>query len=166
MDYIAPDELDCQYHVHAVHFNQHRVSKHSVTVLPLRVVTTSWSWACTNRTPHPHPHTPPAIWVGLGSPLAEFSVYGDLTCSVHTVNNLSLFKYQLDLNICHWGPYIRLAFMPNMLSSWNKVIIIITPKRPQQITHAASDISLHLFRVRTEVSACWIRCLLNGLQKL
>ena len=25
--------------------------------------------------------------------------------------------------LCIWGPYVRLAFVPNMLSSWNKVII-------------------------------------------
>ena len=25
----------------------------------------------------------------------------------------------------YWGPYVRLAYMPIMLSSWNKVIITI-----------------------------------------
>ena len=41
------------------------------------------------------------------------------------VNNVCLFKYQWRVNLCNSGPYVRLAFMPNMLSSWNKVIIII-----------------------------------------
>ena len=63
--------------------------------------------------------------VGLGSPLAACSVYGDLTCSVHTVNNFSsASNYQTHVCLCIWGPYVRLASVPNMLSSWNKVIII------------------------------------------
>ena len=56
------------------------MSKHSIIILGLRVVTTCWSWAGTNRTSLPH-------GVGLGSPLAACSVYGDLTCSGHIVNN-------------------------------------------------------------------------------
>ena len=60
--------------------NFERVSKHSGIILGLRAVTTCWSWAGTNR-------TSPSNGVGLGSPLAACSVYGDLTCSVHTVNN-------------------------------------------------------------------------------
>ena len=63
--------------------------------------------------------------VGLDSPLAECSVYGDLTCSVHTVNNLCLFNCQWHAYLCNWRPYVRLAYTPNMLSSWNTVIIII-----------------------------------------
>ena len=59
------------------------------------------------------------------SPLAACSVYRDRTCSVHTVNNLSLFNCQWHIYLCNWGPYVRLAYMPNMLSSWIKVIIII-----------------------------------------
>ena len=67
----------------------------------------------------------PSKWVGLGSPLAACSVYGDLTCSVHTVNNLCMFNCQCNFYLCNRGPYVRLAFVPNMLSSWNKDIIII-----------------------------------------
>ena len=94
------------------------MSKHSVIILGLRVGTTCLSWAWTNR-------TSPSNGVRLDSPLAACSVYGDLTCSVHTVNNVCLFNYQWHAYLCNWGPYVRLAYMPNMLSSWNKVIIII-----------------------------------------
>ena len=93
------------------------MSKHSVIILGLRVITICWSWAWTNR-------TSPSNGVGLGNPLAACSVYGDLTCSVHTVHNLCLFNCQWHAYLCNWGPYVRLAYMPNMLSSWNKVIII------------------------------------------
>ena len=37
---------------------------------------------------------PPSSGVGLGSPLESCSVYGDLTRSVHTVNNLCMFNCQ------------------------------------------------------------------------
>ena len=95
------------------------VSKQSVIILGLRLVTTCWSWAWTNR-------TSPSNGVGLGSPLAACSVYGDLTCSAHTVNSLWLFNCQWHAYLCNWWPYVRLACMPNMLlCSWNKVIIII-----------------------------------------
>ena len=95
------------------------MSKHSVTIRGLRVVTTCWSWAWSNR-------TSPSKWVGMGSPLAACSVYGDFTWSVHTVNNLCMFNCQCHFYLCNRGPYVRLAFVPNMLSSWNKDIIIIT----------------------------------------
>ena len=104
--------------IYIILINIERVSKHSVTIRGLRVVTTCWSWAWSNR-------TSPSKWVGLGSPLAACSVYGDLTCSVHTVNNICLFNCQCHFYLCNWGPYVRLAFVPNMLSSWNKDIIII-----------------------------------------
>ena len=94
------------------------MSKHSITIRGLRVVTTCWSWAWSNR-------TPPSKWARLGSPLAASSVYGDLTCSVHTVNNLCMFNCQCHFYRCNRGSYVRLAFVPNMLSSWNKDIIII-----------------------------------------
>ena len=99
------------------------VSKHWVIILGLRLVTTCWSWAWTNR-------TSPSNGVGLGSPFAACSVYGDLTCSAHTVNNLCLFNCQWHAYLCNWWPYVRLACMPNMLSSWNKVIIIIKGTLP------------------------------------
>ena len=36
----------------------------------------------------------------------------------------SLFcYYQTHVCPCIWGPYVRLTFVPNMLSSWNKIII-------------------------------------------
>ena len=104
--------------IYIILINIERVSKHSVTIRGLRVVTTCWSWAWSNR-------TSPSKWVGLGSPLAACSVYGDLTCSVHTVNNLCMFNCQCHFYLCNWGPYVRLAFVSNMLSSWNKDIIII-----------------------------------------
>ena len=104
--------------IYIILINIERVSKHSVTIRGLRVVTICWSWAWSNR-------TSPSKWVGLGSPLAACSVYGDLTCSVHTVNNLCMFNCQCHFYLCNWGPYVRLAFVPNMLSSWNKDIIII-----------------------------------------
>ena len=95
------------------------MSKHSVTIRGLRVVTTCWYWAWSNR-------TSPSKWVGLGSPLAACSVYGDLTCSVHTVNNLCMFNCQCHFYLCNRGPYVSLALVPNMISSWNKDIIIIS----------------------------------------
>ena len=98
--------------------NIERVSKHSVIILVLRMVTTCWSWAWTNR-------TSPSNGVGLGSPLAACSVYGDFTCSVNTVNNLCMFSCQWHAYLCNWGPYVRLAYMPNMLPSWNKVIWVL-----------------------------------------
>ena len=64
----------------------------------------------------------------LGSPLAACSMYRDLTCylhHVHTVNNLCMFNCQFHFYLCNRGPYVRLSFVPNMLSSSNKVIIII-----------------------------------------
>ena len=94
------------------------MNKHSDTIRGLRLVTTCWSWAWSNR-------TSPSKWVGLGSPLAASSVYGDLTCCVHSVNNLCMFNCQCHFYLCNRGPYVRLAFVPNMLSSWNKDIIII-----------------------------------------
>ena len=75
------DKQQCTY----ILINIERVSKYSVTILGLRVVT-CWSWAWKNR-------TSPFKWVGLGSPLATCSVYGDFTCSIYTVNNLCLFNY-------------------------------------------------------------------------
>ena len=51
--------------------NTKRVSKLSVTILGQRVVKPKR--------------------VGLGSPLAACSMYGDLICSVHTVNNFHCF---------------------------------------------------------------------------
>ena len=63
--------------------NIERVGKHSVTILGQRVVKPAGlDW--TNR-------TSPSKRVGLGSPLAACSMYGDLTCSVHTVNNFHCF---------------------------------------------------------------------------
>ena len=105
------------------------MSKHSVTIRGLRVVTTCWSWAWSNR-------TFPSKWVGLGSPLAASSVYGDLTCSVHTVNNLCMFKCQWHFYLCNRGPYVRLTFVPNMLCSWNKDIIIIKSKTAIRLKHS------------------------------
>ena len=63
------------------------MSKNSLIILGLLVVTICWSWAWTNR-------TSPSSGVVLGSPLAACSVYGDLTCSVHNANNLCLFNCQ------------------------------------------------------------------------
>ena len=77
------------------------------------------SWAWINRTSL-------SKRVGLCSPLAACSVHGDLNRSVHPVNNFSsISNYQTHVCLCIWGPYVRLAFVPNMLSSWYKVIIII-----------------------------------------
>ena len=70
--------------------NIERVSKHSVTIRGLRMVITCSSWAWSNR-------TSPSKWVGLGWPPAACSVYGNLTCSVHPVNNLCMFNCQ-----CHF----------------------------------------------------------------
>ena len=79
------------------------MNKHSVTIRGLRVVTTCWSWAWSDR-------TSPSKWVGLDSQLAASSVYGDLTCSAHTVNNLCMFNCQFHFYLCNRGPYVRLAF--------------------------------------------------------
>ena len=51
-------------------------------------------------------HTSPSKWVELGSPLTACSVFGDLTCSVLTVNNLHLFNRQMHVYLCNWWPYI------------------------------------------------------------
>ena len=102
--------------IYIILINIERVSKHSVTLRGLRVVTTCWSWAWSKC-------TPPLQVSRLGSPLAACSVYGDLTCSAHTVNNLCMFICHCYL--CNRGPYVRLEFVPNMLSSWNKDAIII-----------------------------------------
>ena len=107
------------------------MSKHSVTNCGLRVVTTCWSWAWSNR-------TSPSKCVRFGSPLAACTVYGDLTCSVHTVNNLWMFNCQCNFYLCNRGPYVRLAFVPNMLSSWNKDIIIIISEDSDQPGHPPS----------------------------
>ena len=64
--------------------NIERVSKHSVTILGQRVVTPA---ALEPGQIVP----PPSKRVGFGSPLAACSMYGDLTCSVHTVNNFHCF---------------------------------------------------------------------------
>ena len=64
--------------------NIERVSKHSVTILGQRVVKPAGL-----DTGQIVP--PPSKRVGLGSPLAACSMYGDLTCSVHTVNNFHCF---------------------------------------------------------------------------
>ena len=78
-----------------------------------------WSWAWINC-------SSPSKVVGLCSPLAACSVCGDLNRSVHTVNNFSyVSNYQTHVFYCIWGPYVRLAFVPNMLYSGNKVVIII-----------------------------------------
>ena len=37
----------------------------------------------------------------------------------------SVLEYQTHVCLCIWGPYFRLAFVPNMLSSWNKLIILL-----------------------------------------
>ena len=34
-------------------------------------------------------------------------------------------NYQTHAGLCIWGPYVRLAFVPNMLSSWNKVLLLL-----------------------------------------
>ena len=63
--------------------NIKRVSKHSVTILGQRVVTLAGL--------EPGQIVLPSKRVGLGSPLAACSMYGDLTCSVNTVNNFHCF---------------------------------------------------------------------------
>ena len=35
---------------------------------------------------------------------------------VYTVNNLCMFNCQCHFYLCNRGPYVRLAFVPNMLS--------------------------------------------------
>ena len=64
--------------------NIERVSKHSVTILEQRVVIPAGLELWLNR-------TSTSKWVGLGSPLAACSMYGDLTGSVHIVNNFHCF---------------------------------------------------------------------------
>ena len=127
--------------------NIERMSKYSVTIRGLRVVTTCWSWAWSDR-------TFPSKWVGLGSPLAACSVFGDLTCSVHTVINLCMFNCQCHFYLYNWGPYVRLAFLPNMLSSWNKHIIIIIIYSHE---HGMHSIPLH---IKTDVTDVLLKRLL------
>ena len=78
-----------------------------------------WPVAWINR-------TSPSKGVGLGSPLAACSLYGDLTLSVHTVNNFSsVCNYQTRVCLCIWWQYARLAFVPNILSSWKKLLLLL-----------------------------------------
>ena len=98
--------------------NIQRVSKYSVSICRLRVVITCWSWGWSNR-------TTPSKWVGLGSPLAACSVYGDLTCSVHTVNNLSMFNCQCHFYLCNRGPFVRLAFLPICFPLEIKILLLL-----------------------------------------
>ena len=98
--------------------NIERVSKHSVTFIGLRVVTTCWSWAWSNR-------TSPSKWVGFGSPLAACSVYGDFTCTVHTVNNLCMFNCQCYFYLCNRGPYVRLAFCQICYPREIKILLLL-----------------------------------------
>ena len=66
--------------------NIERVSKHSVSILGQRVVTPAGLAPGQIVPPPPHSKR-----VGLGSPLAACSMYGDLTGSVHTVKNFHCF---------------------------------------------------------------------------
>ena len=133
-----------------INFNQYeRVSKHSITIRGLRVVTTCWSWAWSNR-------TSPSKWVRLGSPLTACSVYGDRICSVHTVNNLCMFNCQ-----CHFYfviedhiPYVRLAFVPNMLSSWNKIKILLH-QIVKMNNHSHQSLSLIAKIKKRNLSVCY-----------
>ena len=94
------------------------MSKHSVTIRRLRVVTTCWSWAWSNR-------PPPSLQVSrVGWPARSMLGVRRSHCYVHTVHNLCLFNCQCHFYLYNWGPYVRLAFVSNMLSSWNKDIII------------------------------------------
>ena len=47
--------------------------------------------------------------VGLGSPLAACSVYGDLICSVHTINNFLLSIANDTICNRNLGPYVTFA---------------------------------------------------------
>ena len=51
--------------------------------------------------------------------------HGWIALTECSVNIFLLFSHQWHVYLCNWGPYVRLAFVPNMSSSWNKVIIII-----------------------------------------
>ena len=55
------------------------------------------------------------------------------TCIPLVFPKLHLFNYQTHVYLCNRGPYVKLAFVPKMLSSWNKVIIIITVARQQEL---------------------------------
>ena len=139
--------------------NIERVSKHSVTIRGLRVVTTCWSWAWTNR-------TSPSEWVELGSPLAACSVYGCLTCSVHTVNNLCLFNCQWHFYLCKRGPYVTLTFVPNMVSSWKQLLLLLFYYRFQEETRLTAHILFH-FRCLWWGSGCGATAIISrrgGLQ--
>ena len=121
-----------------IYFNQHRASEQT---LGYYSQTTCGNHLLVLSLVKPYP-PPPSKGIGLGSPLAACSVYGDLTCSVHTVNNLCMFHCQCHFYLCNWGPYVRLAFVPNMLSSWNKDIIIIgNPHFLSQTTDCTSFVA-------------------------
>ena len=63
-----------------------RMSKHSCYHSRSTCCNTCLSWLWINL-------TSPSKRVGLRSPLAACSVYGDLTCSIHTVNNAQMLRY-------------------------------------------------------------------------
>ena len=108
-----------------IHLNQHRASE---LTLGYYSQTTCGNHLLVLSLVKSNP--PPSKWVGLGSPLAACSVYGDLTRSVHTVNNLCMFSCQCHFYLCNRGPYVSLAILPNMSSFWHKDIIIIIPPHP------------------------------------
>ena len=60
-------------------------------------------------------------------------------CSQH----LCMFNYQCHFYLCNRVPYVKLTFVPNMLSSWNKDIIIIIIRLKSAGASAQSDQSLH-----------------------
>ena len=95
------------------------MSKHSVISLGLRVVTTCWSWARSNR-------TSPSNGVGLDCPLAACSLYGDLTCFVHTVNNLCLFICEWHTYLYNWGPYVRLVSQNQAVAVYSRMCLLIS----------------------------------------
>ena len=115
------------------------------------------AWAWSNR-------SSPSKWAGLGSPLAASSVYGDLTCSVHTVNNLCMFNCQCHFYLCNRGPYVRLAFVPDMLSSWNKDIIINMMYK--SLTDIAPDYMADLFNKVSDTHNRYLRSVGNDLLRI
>ena len=97
--------------------NIERVSKHSLTILGQRVVTPAGL--------EPEQIVPPpSKRVGLSSPLAACSMYGDLTCSVHTIiKRMYVFvseDHMLDWQLCQICYPLEMKLLLTDLGEINK----------------------------------------------
>ena len=60
-----------------------------------------------------------------GRRMPAYTISSLMSLRLRWANNLCMFNCQWHFYLCNRGPYVRLSFEPNLLSSWNKVIVII-----------------------------------------